>query len=91
MHIIVAHLDSALKLTRRGLGADSEQALEVAHHDFDAVWERYITRDFSNVKYGERLLKAVLTYNASHTPITSASRGTFLLLFVLRIRHLGQS
>ncbi len=70
MHIVVAHLHRSLVETGRGLGADSEQALEAAHYDFDVVWQRYITRDFTNVKYGERLLKAVLTYNAAHTPLT---------------------
>ncbi len=54
--------------TGRGLGADSEHALEAAHHDFLVIWQRFYVRDVSSPKYAERPLKAVVTYNASHTP-----------------------
>ncbi len=69
MHIICAHLDCAIKETGRGLGADSEQALEAAHYDFNLVWKRYEVRDVTSEIYAERLLRAVITYNVSHIPV----------------------
>ncbi len=68
MHIIVAHLDRALRETGRGLGYDSEEGHERAHHDFDTVWQRYRVRDLTSDVYGRNLLRAVLTYNSSHMP-----------------------
>ncbi len=68
MHLIVAHLDRAPRETGRGLGADSEQALEAAHYDFVVTWQRFYVRDVSSPKYAERLLQVVITYNASHAP-----------------------
>ena len=70
MHIIVAHLDRAIRETGRGLGADSEQQFEAAHHDFNEIWKRYIVGAQSNPKYGINLRRAVLTYNAGHNPPT---------------------
>lgn len=68
MHIIVAHLDRAIRETDRGLGADSEQQFEAAHHDFDVIWQRYIVTDHMNPVYGINFLRAVLTFNSAHTP-----------------------
>ena len=68
MRLIVAHLDRALpRETGRGLGADSEHALDAAHHDFLGIWQRFYVRDVSSPKYAERPLNAVVKYNASHT------------------------
>ncbi len=70
MHLIIAHLDRFIKETGRGLGADSEQALEAAHYDFDRVWQRYFVRDVTSERFAEQLLRAVATYNASHIPFS---------------------
>ena len=70
MHIIVAHLDRNICETMRGLGLDSEQNMEAAHHGFHVIWERYRVRDIGSETYASRLTRAVLTYNAFHTPIS---------------------
>ncbi len=69
MHIIVAHVDRALRESRRGLGADSEKALEGAHHDFQIVWERFRVRDMRSSVYSQRLLRAVCAFNSSRIPL----------------------
>ncbi len=53
MHIVVAHMDRALRETGRGLGADSEQTLDAAHYDFVVTWQRFYVRDVSSPKYAE--------------------------------------
>ena len=58
-----------LKHTRRGLGADSEQALESSHTDWRRIWERCRVRDLDSEIYSTNLLSAVLNFNSSHTPI----------------------
>ena len=69
MHVIVAHLNRALRETDRGLGADYEQSLESAHHDFDTVWNRYRVRDMTSTVYSNHLKSAVASFNASHIPV----------------------
>ena len=68
MHILVAHLDRALRETSRGLGADSEQGHERAHPEFAQVWNRYRVRDVTNPIYSQHLKSALLAYNTSHVP-----------------------
>ena len=55
--------------TGQGLACDSESSFEAAHIDFSNVWSRYIGPDISSPKYRELLLRAVCTFNGSHTPI----------------------
>ncbi len=71
MHVIVAHLDRCLRETGRGLGSDSEQSFEAAHHDFANIWRRYKVRDVTSDMYAFQLRRAVLTFNALHSPITA--------------------
>ena len=60
-----------MKITNRGLGADSEQHFEGAHHDFKPIWSRYEIRDMTHPSYGENLLKALCTFNSMHVPIAT--------------------
>ena len=70
MHIVVAHLHRNICETRRGLGLDSEQLMEAAHHGFHVIWERFYVRDTASKTYASQLTRALLTYNAFHTPIS---------------------
>lgn len=69
MHILISHLDRSLRETRRGLGADSEQAFEGAHHDFDIMWGRYRVRHEKSAVYSDNLRRATVNFNTSHIPI----------------------
>ena len=74
MHIVIAHLDRAIRETGRALGVDSEQQFEAAHYDFQVVWERYWVRDENNHLYEQRtcMLRAHLNFNSSH--VTRSTR-----------------
>ena len=61
----------SLKITRRGLGAASEQHVEGSHPDFKPIWSRYEIRDKTHPSYGANLLKAVCTFNSLHAPIAT--------------------
>ncbi len=60
---------SSYRETNRAFGNDAEQALEGLHPDFAIVWRRYLVRDETSEKYAQRVLDAVLTYCASHSPL----------------------
>ena len=66
IHAVVHHVSEFCELTRRGLGAWSEQASESVHHDFKKNWERFRINETDHELYGENLLKAVSQYNSHH-------------------------
>jgi len=48
----------SLRITKRGLGNDTEQSLEAAHFDFAKIWNRYLVRDMKSAQYSKNLLQA---------------------------------
>lgn len=58
----------SIKLTKRGLGADSEAFVERIHYEWQRIWKRYCVRDVTNPVYSENFLRAILDLNAMHSP-----------------------
>ena len=64
LHILFTHVVKFCK-NHGPLGRHSEQASESVHHDFEKMWTKYKV-NMSNTQYKDRLLTAVLNYNAYH-------------------------
>lgn len=65
VHAIFFHIEDFCKISDKGLGYYSEQAVESAHADFKKIWKKYKVKK-SNPKYSENLLKAGREYNSKH-------------------------
>ena len=67
VHILLAHVVPYLTMKgeKFGLGLMSEQHFESVHHDFAQTWSRFKVSQ-GNERYGERLKKALVTYNSLH-------------------------
>lgn len=67
IHVLLFHIQHSLSfLNGSGLGLWSEQAGESVHHDFMKYWSKYILNNIHDVRYGDRLCKAVVEYSSRH-------------------------
>ncbi len=66
VHVLVHHVPQYVRLTTAPLGPTSEQALESQHRYFDIFYHRFKVNYTNSPVFRERLLNAVLHYNACH-------------------------
>jgi len=70
-HIVCCHVEHWCLLMDGGLACWHEQSLEAVHHDFITLWfNSYAVTDCTSKKFGDNLLRCVLSFNAMHTPIS---------------------
>ena len=65
IHILIDHVPVFCERKQKSLGYFSEQASESVHSDFRKTWENYKVSP-NNPSFGEKLLRAVVIYNARH-------------------------
>lgn len=65
IHAIFFHVKQFCKTFDIGLGFFSEQAFESVHHDYTKTWQNFKV-NVDNPDYGEKLLRAVCSYNCKH-------------------------
>lgn len=65
VHAVFYHIEDYCSEHKKGLGVDSEQAMESVHHDFKTTWKHYLV-DVKNENYDHNLLRAVCAYNGKH-------------------------
>lgn len=66
IHAVFYHIVDFCEGRQEGLGRWSEQSSESVHADFSKTWERYKV-PHGHPLFRDRLLRAVLSYNVSHT------------------------
>ena len=65
VHVLVDHVPEFCERKQKALGYFTEQASEAVHCDFKTTWKYYQVSE-ENEKFPEKLLAAVLKYNAKH-------------------------
>ncbi|PAA83701.1 hypothetical protein BOX15_Mlig016295g3 [Macrostomum lignano] len=65
MHALFDHVPAFCGKYGKGLGSFSEQAVESAHSDFEATWQRY-KRPLNHPQYSTCLLQSIINYNSFH-------------------------
>ena len=65
IHAEFYHVVDFFQVRQEGLGRWSEQSSESVHADFSKTWDRYKV-PYGHPLYSNRLLRAVLSYNASY-------------------------
>lgn len=66
VHAVFHHILEFCQVHGKGLGPWSEQASESVHYDFQETWTCFKVRSLDHPDYGNRLVKAVCTYNSRH-------------------------
>ncbi len=66
VHMLIHNVPEYVRLTAAPLGPTSEQALECQHQLFDIFYHRIKVNCTNSPVFRERLLNAVLHYNACH-------------------------
>ncbi len=66
VHILIHNVPEYARRTAAPLGPTSEQALESQHRFFDIFYHRFKVNSTNSPVFRERLLNAVLHYNAFH-------------------------
>jgi len=66
LHSIFHHVPEFCDKFDKGLGLFSEQSFESLHHNFQQTWNNYKVNNLRHPSYGERLLRAVSTFNSRH-------------------------
>ncbi len=66
VHMLIHNVPEYVRRTAASLGPTSEQALESQHRFFDIFYHRFKVNCTNYPAFRERLLNAVLHYNAFH-------------------------
>ncbi len=66
VHMLIQNVPEYVRRTAAPLGPTSEQALEIQHRFFDIFYHRFKVNYTNSPVFRERLLNAVLHYNACH-------------------------
>lgn len=66
VHAVFHHIAEFCDVVQMGLSPWSEQTAESLHSDFSKVWNNFKVRNTDHPEYGQRLLKAIVTYNSQH-------------------------
>ncbi len=66
VHMLIHNVPEYVRRTAAPLGHTSEQALESQHRYFDIFYHRFKVNCTNSPVFRERLLNAVLHYNACH-------------------------
>ena len=71
IHAICSHVEPRCLKTGVGLGVSTEQSLESAHSDFDAMWAKSFSITNTDHPRYAQLLRCVVAYNSRHIPHTA--------------------